>query len=124
VSPPSDDICFATQNRQDAVKKIAQESDLLIVVGSANSSNSVRLVEVGVAAGARAGVRVDSAAELSDDLLDGVAVVALTSGASVPEVLVHGVLEWLAERGWTEVEDRTATKETITFALPRALRSP
>lgn len=122
VDPPSDDICYATQNRQMAVKLLAPDCDLLIVVGSANSSNSVRLVEVGIQAGARVGVRVDGAAELADEMLDGVNTVGLTSGASVPESLVQEVLGWLAERGFDDVETIEATHETLAFSLPKDLR--
>jgi len=122
VDPPSDDICYATQNRQIAVKEISPEADLLIVVGSGNSSNSVRLVEVGLEAGADASIRVDSAAELSDELLEEVSVVGLTSGASVPEELVDGVLAWLRERGFGNVVVVNSAEETLTFALPPELR--
>lgn len=121
-SPPSDDICYATQNRQAAVKTIAQDCDLLIVVGSGNSSNSVRLVEVGLESGASSAYRVDGVEELDEAWLDGVATVGLTSGASVPEVLVDGVLTWLAERGFGDVEEVTAAEETLVFALPPELR--
>ena len=121
-SPPSDDICYATQNRQAAVKRIAQECDLLIVVGSGNSSNSVRLVEVGLESGARASYRVDGVDELRDEWLEGVETVGLTSGASVPEVLVDGVLGWLADRGYPAVDEVTSAEETLVFALPPELR--
>ncbi|MFC8732327.1 4-hydroxy-3-methylbut-2-enyl diphosphate reductase [Luteimicrobium sp. NPDC057192] len=121
--PPSDDICYATQNRQVAVKKLAPEADLVIVVGSANSSNSVRLVEVALEAGARASYRIDRAAEIDPAWLDGVTTVGVTSGASVPEILVQDVLTYLAERGYGEVEEvRTAT-EDLMFSLPRELRA-
>ncbi|GGI08319.1 4-hydroxy-3-methylbut-2-enyl diphosphate reductase [Isoptericola cucumis] len=124
ADPPSDDICYATQNRQVAVKKLAPECDLVIVVGSANSSNSVRLVEVALDAGARSSYRVDRAAELEDSWFDGVATVGVTSGASVPEVLVDDVLRQLADRGYGEAEEvRTAT-EDLVFSLPRELRPP
>jgi len=123
VDPPSDDICYATQNRQMAVKLLAPDCDLLIVVGSENSSNSVRLVEVGLQAGAKVGVRIDGAQELTDDALAGVSVVGLTSGASVPELLVQDVLGWLAERGFEDVETVEATQETLAFSLPKELRS-
>jgi 4-hydroxy-3-methylbut-2-enyl diphosphate reductase len=122
IDPPSDDICYATQNRQIAVKQIAEKSDLVIVVGSANSSNSVRLVEVALDAGARAAVRVDHARELDETWLDGVVTVGLTSGASVPELLVRGVLDWLAERGWADVEEVRSAEENLLFALPPELR--
>ena len=120
--PPSDDICYATQNRQLAVKQMAPETDLMIVVGSTNSSNSVRLVEVALQAGAKAGHLVDYAREIDDSWLDGVTTVGVTSGASVPEVLVRGVLDYLAERGYGTVETVNTANETLTFALPRELR--
>jgi 4-hydroxy-3-methylbut-2-en-1-yl diphosphate reductase len=121
--PPSDDICYATQNRQVAVKKLAPDCDLVIVVGSANSSNSVRLVEVALDAGARASYRVDRAEEIDPAWFEGVTTVGLTSGASVPEILVRDVLELLAEKGYAEVEEvRTAT-EDLMFSLPRELRA-
>ena len=104
LDPPSDDICYATQNRQEAVKLVAADADLVIVVGSRNSSNSVRLVEVARTAGASAAYLVDAAEEIDDAWLDGVTTVGVTSGASVPEVLVDGVLAWLAERGYGDVE--------------------
>ena len=122
VSPPSDDICYATQNRQLAVKDIAPECDVLIVVGSGNSSNSVRLLEVGLQAGARSGHRIDTAAELREEWFDGAAVVGLTSGASVPEELVQDVLGWLAEHGFGTVETVTSADEHLQFSLPPELR--
>jgi 4-hydroxy-3-methylbut-2-enyl diphosphate reductase len=121
-SPPSDDICYATQNRQLAVKEIAERCDLLIVVGSGNSSNSVRLLEVGLEAGARSGYRVDGAGECRDEWLQGCGTVGVTSGASVPETLVTGVLDWLAERGFGDVEQVHTAEETLVFALPPELR--
>ncbi len=122
VDPPSDDICYATQNRQLAVKDIAARCDVLVVVGSGNSSNSVRLAEVGLEAGAGRAYRVDSAAELRESWFDGADTVGLTSGASVPEILVRGVLAWLAERGWADVEEVTSAEEHLIFALPPELR--
>lgn len=122
MSPPSDDICYATQNRQVAVKEIAPQCDVLIVVGSGNSSNSVRLVEVALDAGAKASHRVDCADELSESWFAGAATVGLTSGASVPEVLVDEVLEWLAARGFGTVELVKTAEETLVFALPPELR--
>lgn len=122
MSPPSDDICYATQNRQVAVKEIAPQCDVLIVVGSGNSSNSVRLVEVALDAGAQASYRVDSAEELSESWFADAATVGLTSGASVPEVLVDEVLEWLAARGFGTVELVKTAEETLVFALPPELR--
>ena len=118
VSPPSDDICYATQNRQAAVKVIAGRSDVLIVVGSANSSNSVRLLEVGLQSGARAGYRVDRAEEIQPEWVAEARTVGVTSGASVPEVLVREVLDRLAELGIDEVEDVDAVDERLVFALP------
>jgi 4-hydroxy-3-methylbut-2-en-1-yl diphosphate reductase len=122
LDPPSDDICYATQNRQAAVKQIAGESDVVIVVGSLNSSNSVRLVEVAKDSGAAAAYLVDDASEIDEHWLDGASTVGLTSGASVPEELVAGVLGWLAERGFDDVEEVEAVKERMAFALPREIR--
>jgi 4-hydroxy-3-methylbut-2-en-1-yl diphosphate reductase len=121
--PPSDDICYATQNRQAAVKKLAPEADLMIVVGSRNSSNSVRLVEVALEHGARAGHLVDFADEIDETWLEGVDSVGVTSGASVPELLVRDVLAWLAERGYAEVQEVTTAEESLIFSLPRELRA-
>ncbi|WNO72547.1 4-hydroxy-3-methylbut-2-enyl diphosphate reductase [Streptomyces sp. NBC_00306] len=122
ISPPSDDICYATQNRQIAVKQMGAEADLVIVVGSKNSSNSVRLVEVALGAGARDAHLVDFADEIDEAWLEGVATVGVTSGASVPDVLVEGVLEWLSQRGFEDVEIVKAAEESITFSLPKELR--
>ncbi len=122
VSPPSDDICYATQNRQAAVKAIAPQCDVFIVVGSGNSSNSVRLVEVALEAGASAAYRVDYAEELDDAWFEGTSVVGLSSGASVPEILVDDVLSWLRERGYGTVEEVFTAEETLIFALPPELR--
>ena len=122
ISPPSDDICYATQNRQGAVKEIASRCDVLIVVGSGNSSNSVRLAEVGLESGARAAYRVDGAHELQESWFEGALTVGLTSGASVPEVLVDEVLAWLAERGFADVEIVQTVEEHLVFALPPELR--
>lgn len=122
IDPPSDDICYATQNRQGAVKAIAPQVELLIVVGSGNSSNSVRLVEVGLEAGAKASYRVDNFTECKDEWLAGVETVGLTSGASVPEALVDGVLNWLAERGFADVEEVKTAEERLVFATPPELR--
>jgi 4-hydroxy-3-methylbut-2-enyl diphosphate reductase len=122
MDPPSDDICYATQNRQAAVKQIAPASDLVIVVGSRNSSNSVRLVEVALESGARASYLVDDADEIDEGWLEGVTTVGLTSGASVPDSLVLGVLAWLADHGFGAVEEIEAVRETLTFALPPELR--
>ncbi len=121
-APPSDDICYATQNRQAAVKAIAPQVELFLVVGSANSSNSVRMVEVALAAGAPAAQLVENAEVIDPAWLDGVAAVGLSSGASVPEVLVHEVIAALAERGYADVEEITHTEERLSFALPQELR--
>ncbi|WP_265446010.1 4-hydroxy-3-methylbut-2-enyl diphosphate reductase [Flexivirga meconopsidis] len=120
--PPSDDICYATQNRQLAVKQMAPDTDLMIVVGSRNSSNSVRLVEVALEHGARDGHLVDYADEIDESWLNGVNTVGVTSGASVPEVLVRDVLDFLAQRGYTDVASVTAAEESLLFALPTELR--
>jgi 4-hydroxy-3-methylbut-2-enyl diphosphate reductase len=121
-SPPSDDICYATQNRQQAVKEIGAACDLVLVVGSKNSSNSVRLVEVALDAGARAAYLVDYAREIEDAWLEGVTTVGVTSGASVPELLVRDVLAYLAERGFSDVEEITSAEERLIFSLPQELR--
>jgi 4-hydroxy-3-methylbut-2-en-1-yl diphosphate reductase len=122
LDPPSDDICYATQNRQEAVKLVAAAADLVVVVGSRNSSNSVRLVEVARTAGAAAAHLVDGPEELDETWLDGVTTVGVTSGASVPEILVDGVLEWLAARGYAHVERVESAQEHLLFALPVELR--
>ena len=122
AGPPSADICYATQNRQVAVKQIAEGADLVLVVGSRNSSNSVRLVEVALGAGAAAAYLVDDASEIDEAWLEGATTVGLTSGASVPEILVDAVLVWLAKRGYTQVDEVTAAQESLLFALPPELR--
>jgi 4-hydroxy-3-methylbut-2-enyl diphosphate reductase len=122
LDPPSDDICYATQNRQTAVKEISGEADLVIVVGSGNSSNSVRLVEVALEAGAKASYRVDDASEIDESWLEGVDRVSVTSGASVPEDLVDGVLAFLAERGYPDARAVHTAEESLIFALPPELR--
>jgi len=122
MDPPSDDICYATQNRQVAIKEIAALADLVLVVGSTNSSNSVRLVEVSLEYGAKAAYLIDYAAEAKDEWLDGVNTIGVSSGASVPEILVRDLLDWLAARGFADVETVTATEEHLLFALPPELR--
>jgi 4-hydroxy-3-methylbut-2-enyl diphosphate reductase len=122
VDPPSDDICYATQNRQLAVKQIAAHSDLVIVVGSANSSNSVRLVEVALEAGAKAAYRVDNASEVDPAWLKDVSSVGVTSGASVPDDLVQGILDLLVEQGFPDAVEERLTEESLVFALPPELR--
>lgn len=121
-NPPSDDICYATQNRQVAIKKVAAEADLVIVVGSANSSNSVRLVEVALDYGAKAAYRIDYADEIQQEWLDDVATVGVTSGASVPEVLVQDVIAALATAGYKDVEEVETAIEDLMFSLPKELR--
>jgi 4-hydroxy-3-methylbut-2-enyl diphosphate reductase len=122
LDPPSDDICYATQNRQLAVKEISPGTDLVIVVGSANSSNSVRLAEVALEAGAKAAYRIDDATEIDEAWLDGVTTVSVTSGASVPEELVDGVLSFLKERGYPDAVAVHTAEESLIFALPPELR--
>ncbi|MBM7790997.1 4-hydroxy-3-methylbut-2-enyl diphosphate reductase [Tenggerimyces flavus] len=122
MDPPSDDICYATQNRQVAVKELAAEADLVIVVGSANSSNSVRLVEVALEAGAGASYRVDNASEVDVAWLESASVVGVTSGASVPDSLVEGVLDLLASHGYPAAEEVRTADESLIFALPPELR--
>ncbi len=122
VDPPSDDICYATQNRQQAVKKIAEGADLVLVVGSANSSNSVRLVEVALEGGATAAYRIDDASEISESWFDDVRTVGVTSGASVPESLVDEVLDLLSARGFPTATAVPTAEESLIFALPPELR--
>ena len=121
-SPPSDDICYATQNRQEAIKEIAPQADLVIVVGSQNSSNSVRLAEVALEYGAKASHLIDYAEEIQDHWFTGVETIGVTSGASVPEILVKDVLAVLAENGFRDVQEITAAEESLLFALPPELR--
>jgi 4-hydroxy-3-methylbut-2-enyl diphosphate reductase len=121
-SPPSDDICYATQNRQEAIKEIAPQADLVIVVGSQNSSNSVRLAEVALEYGAKASHLIDYAEEIQDHWFEGVETIGVTSGASVPEILVKDVLATLHEHGFKDVQEVTAAEESLLFALPPELR--
>ena len=121
-APPSDDICYATQNRQEAIKEIAPQADLVIVVGSRNSSNSVRLVEVALEYGAKASYLIDYAEEIQDEWFAGVETIGLTSGASVPEILVKDVLATLQQHGFNDVEVVTAAEESLLFSLPPELR--
>ena len=120
--PPSDDICYATQNRQVAIKQIAPQADLVLVVGSKNSSNSVRLVEVALEYGAKAGYLIDYASQLEDSWFEGVETIGVSSGASVPEILVTDLLTELAARGYSDVETVTAMEEHLLFAIPPELR--
>lgn len=121
-SPPSDDICYATQNRQQVMKQMAPECDVVLVVGSRNSSNSVRMVEVAKQAGAPQGYLIDFAHEIEDAWLEGATTVGLSSGASVPDELVQQVLAYLAERGFAEVEEVVTVQERLTFSLPQELK--
>lgn len=120
--PPSDDICYATQNRQIAIKQIAPQTELVLVVGSTNSSNSVRLVEVAKEYGAKKAFLIDYASEVKDEWFDGVETICVTSGASVPEILVKDLLEELARRGYTDISEFRAMEESLLFALPPELR--
>jgi 4-hydroxy-3-methylbut-2-enyl diphosphate reductase len=121
-NPPSDDICYATQNRQVAIKKVSPDADLVIVVGSANSSNSVRLVEVALEYGAKAAHRIDFAHEVQPEWFEGVASVGVTSGASVPEELVEELLALLATGGYTDIVEVKTAEEDLIFSLPKELR--
>lgn len=121
--PPSDDICYATQNRQVAVKKIARDADVVIVVGSANSSNSMRLVDVARESGAGSVFRIDYASEIEQEWLDGALTVGVTSGASAPEELVREVLDQLADAGYGSVQDVVTAEEDLMFSLPKELRT-
>jgi 4-hydroxy-3-methylbut-2-enyl diphosphate reductase len=122
MDPPSDDICYATQNRQVAIKQIAPKADLVLIVGSTNSSNSVRLVEVSLEYGAKAAYLVDFADEVDEKWLEGVKTIGVSSGASVPEILVDDLLKWLAARGFADVQVITAMEEHLLFAMPPELR--
>ncbi|HEY8319743.1 MAG TPA: 4-hydroxy-3-methylbut-2-enyl diphosphate reductase [Amnibacterium sp.] len=122
ADPPSDDICYATQNRQVAIKKVAKQADVVLVVGSANSSNSVRLVEVALEHGAASAHRIDDADELDLAWLDGATTVGVTSGASVPERLVSALLDRLAAAGYGTVDEVRTAEEDLVFSLPRELR--
>ena len=123
ANPPSDDICYATQNRQEAIKAIAPQADLVIVVGSTNSSNSVRFVEVALEYGAKAAYLVDYAAEVKDEWFEKAETIGVTSGASVPEILVDDLLKHLQSLGYLDVQEVRATEETLLFALPKELRA-
>ncbi len=122
IDPPSDDICYATQNRQVAIKEISPKADLVLIVGSRNSSNSVRLVEVALEYGTKAAYLIDYAAEVKDEWFDGVEIIGVSSGASVPEILVQDLLKELAKRGYGDVETITAMEEHLLFSIPPELR--
>lgn len=123
ANPPSDDICYATQNRQEAIKAIAPDADLVLVVGSTNSSNSVRLVEVALEYGAKAAYLIDYAEEVKEEWLAKAETIGVTSGASVPEILVDDLLKFLSVHGYHDVQEVRAKEETILFALPKELRA-
>ena len=122
IDPPSDDICYATQNRQAAVRQLGPEADCVLVVGSANSSNSVRLVEVALGAGAGAAYLIDDVSQIDPAWLAEARVVAVTSGASVPDHLVRAVVAHLQNSGFPTVAEHPFTKESLTFALPPEVR--
>ena len=121
AAPHKEDICYATTNRQEAIKTMASRCDLVLVVGSKTSSNSLRLVEVAKRAGARAARLIDDALDIDWSWLRGVGVVGVTAGASAPEVLVKGVLDALAQRFEVQVEEAETVRETVSFKLPRVL---
>ena len=121
AAPHKEDICYATTNRQDAVKAVAARSEVLLVLGSANSSNSVRLVEVAKRSGAKGAYLIDDASGLDLGWLDGISAVGVTAGASAPEVLVQGVIDRLAEAFDVTVEEVETERETVSFKLPRLL---
>lgn len=120
VGPPSQDICYATENRQQAVKAVANQAELLLVVGSKNSSNSRRLVEVGQGAGMKAYL-VDCGADIQKEWLEGVNTAAVTAGASAPEVLVYDVIRRLKQEGFDEITEWTFRDEDVRFSLPKEL---
>ncbi|TNC91596.1 MAG: 4-hydroxy-3-methylbut-2-enyl diphosphate reductase [Thalassolituus sp.] len=121
TGPRKDDICYATQNRQDAVKTLAADCDLVLVVGSPNSSNSNRLRELGERMGARAHL-IDNASEIKAEWLDGITAVGVTAGASAPEVLVREVISKLRSLGCSEPEELKGREENVVFSLPKELR--
>ena len=121
AAPHKEDICYATTNRQEAVKAISARADVLLVLGSANSSNSVRLVEVGKRSGAKGAYLIDDARGLDLAWLDGAASVGVTAGASAPELLVQGLIDRLAEAFDVTVEEVDTVRETVSFKLPRKL---
>ena len=122
IDPPSDDICYATQNRQLAIKEIAPKCDLVLIVGSKNSSNSVRLVEVALEVGAKAAYLIDYASEVENEWFENVETIGVSSGASVPEILVDELLDFLAAQGFNDVETVKSAEESLIFALPPELR--
>jgi 4-hydroxy-3-methylbut-2-enyl diphosphate reductase len=121
VGPAKDDICYATQNRQEAVKDLVPEADVVLVLGSQNSSNSQRLAEIARAAG-RAAYLIDGVHELRDEWFRGVKTVLVTAGASAPEDVVESCVRYLQDRFGADVESRTVREEHVNFPLPRELR--
>ncbi|CAN7518610.1 4-hydroxy-3-methylbut-2-enyl diphosphate reductase [Phenylobacterium sp. LjRoot164] len=121
AAPHKEDICYATTNRQEAVKAISARAEVLLVLGSANSSNSVRLVEVGKRSGAKGAYLIDDARGLDLAWLDGVSTVGVTAGASAPELLVQGLIDRLGEAFDVTVEEVDTVRETVSFKLPRKL---
>jgi 4-hydroxy-3-methylbut-2-enyl diphosphate reductase len=122
VGPRTDDICYATTNRQAAVKQMAPHCDLVLVIGSRNSSNSNRLVEVALEHGAQASYLIDNEIEVRDEWLAGVETIGVTSGASAPEELVERLIAFLRERGVTDVEEFEVVQEDVRFMLPKRIR--
>ena len=121
VSPRTDDICYATQNRQDAVKQLAPRCDLVLVIGSKNSSNSNRLVEVAREYGAASHL-IDNESQVRDEWLEGVETVGITSGASAPEELVQRLVKFFEDRGAEDVSELEVTEEDVRFMLPKDIR--
>jgi 4-hydroxy-3-methylbut-2-enyl diphosphate reductase len=121
ATPHKEDICYATTNRQEAVKAIAPRADVVLVIGAPNSSNSMRLVEVAARAGAKRSALLQRAGDIDWDLIEGACVVGLTAGASAPEVLVDEVIDAFRSRYDVTVEETTTARETVQFRLPRAL---
>lgn len=122
VGPPKDDICYATQNRQEAVRMLAPEADLVLVLGSQNSSNSQRLKEIAFESGVQAKL-IDGAQDIDDHWFDGVKTVVITAGASAPESVVAECIEYLKARYQAQVESRVLRQEDVHFPLPRELRT-
>jgi 4-hydroxy-3-methylbut-2-enyl diphosphate reductase len=122
VGPRTDDICYATTNRQAAVRKLARDCDVVLVIGSRNSSNSLRLVEVASDLGTRAHL-LDNAGELDESWLEGVRTVGISSGASAPEILVQELVALFRERGVSDVAEVQVTREDVRFMLPKTIRA-
>src|SRR5580704_6913511 len=122
VGPRTDDICYATTNRQAAVRELARECDIVLVIGSRNSSNSQRLVEVASDCGAPAHL-IDNAGELDERWLDGARTVGITSGASAPESLVKELVDVFRARGITDISELEVTRDDVRFMLPKTIRA-